>query len=187
MPSSALSREQIVERLLAVFREHGYEGASLSRISQATGLGRSSLYHHFPRGKEDMAEAVLAHVEAWMGEHVIAPLAGAGTARECLARFVQALDDYYAGGRRACLIDVFGVGEARALFRSTLAGRVTQTVAALAGLLERAGVAHGEAERRAEGAMVAIEGALVVSRALGSNDPFHRMLRELPERLLAGV
>ena len=44
-----------------VFRAHGYEGASLTLITQATGLGKGSLYNFFPDGKEQMAAEVLAH------------------------------------------------------------------------------------------------------------------------------
>lgn len=42
-----MARVEVVQRLLKVFRQHGYEGATLSRISEATGLGRASLCHHF--------------------------------------------------------------------------------------------------------------------------------------------
>ena len=58
MAHPTLPREEVVDRLTRVFRREGYDGASLARLSEATGLGRSSLYHHFPRGKEDMADAV---------------------------------------------------------------------------------------------------------------------------------
>jgi len=61
MPAALDAKEkaEIVGRLFIVFQDKGYEGASLADLSQATGLGKSSLYHHFPRGKEQMAEAVL--------------------------------------------------------------------------------------------------------------------------------
>src|ERR1700749_1985402 len=61
MPAALDAKEkaEIVGRLFVVFQDRGYEGASLADLSQATGLGKSSLYHHFPRGKEQMAEAVL--------------------------------------------------------------------------------------------------------------------------------
>ena len=55
--ASNLSKDEVIQRIVAAFREHGYEGASLSILSQATGLGRSSLYHYFPNGKTDMAQA----------------------------------------------------------------------------------------------------------------------------------
>ena len=58
-PLDANEKLEIIDRLFVVFRDRGYEGSSLADLSQATGLGKSSLYHHFPRGKEQMAEAVL--------------------------------------------------------------------------------------------------------------------------------
>ena len=39
MPAATMSREEVVVRLAAVFRDHGYQGASLARLSAATGLG----------------------------------------------------------------------------------------------------------------------------------------------------
>ncbi|MGZ3506485.1 MAG: LmrA/YxaF family transcription factor [Vulcanimicrobiaceae bacterium] len=45
MPAALLSKEEIISRILTVFRKNGYDGASLSDFEQATGLGRSSLYH----------------------------------------------------------------------------------------------------------------------------------------------
>ncbi len=59
MPPSKVNENQLLDRLTGVFRLHGYEGASLSRIAKATGLQRASLYFRFPGGKEEMAEAVL--------------------------------------------------------------------------------------------------------------------------------
>lgn len=53
-------RADAVSALAEVFREHGFEGASLSLLSKATGLGKGSLYNFFPGGKEEMMEAVLA-------------------------------------------------------------------------------------------------------------------------------
>ena len=57
-----------------VFRAHGYEGATLALISEATGLGKGSLYHLFPGGKEQMAAEVLADIDAWFELNIYAPL-----------------------------------------------------------------------------------------------------------------
>lgn len=46
-----MDRAEAVRRLVKTFRQSGYEGTTLSQISQATGLGKASLYHHFPNGK----------------------------------------------------------------------------------------------------------------------------------------
>jgi hypothetical protein len=51
-------------------------------------------------------------------------------------------------------------------------------------LLESAGVSADEAARRAEDAVVGIEGALVVARVRDDPAPFQRAIRMLPSRLL---
>ena len=61
--------ENLLAVIAEVFRKHGYEGASLARIGQATGLGKGSLYNFFPCGKEEMAAGVLAHIVAWFEEN----------------------------------------------------------------------------------------------------------------------
>ena len=63
--SSAAERAGILPVLAEVFRAHGYEGASLSLITRATGLGKGSLYHLFPGGKAEMAACGLAEIDAW--------------------------------------------------------------------------------------------------------------------------
>ena len=58
MPGTVAERADALPALGEVFREHGFEGASLALIGERTGLGKGSLYHFFPGGKEEMAAAV---------------------------------------------------------------------------------------------------------------------------------
>ena len=51
--------DTVLAALVQTFRQHGYEGASLSMLSQASGLGRSSLYHYFPNGKKEMLSCLV--------------------------------------------------------------------------------------------------------------------------------
>ena len=55
---------------------------------------------------------------------------------------------------------------------------------AIAAVLVEAGFSRSEAARRSEGALVQIQGALVVSRCLQSEEPFQRTLRGLPSTLM---
>lgn len=184
MPAAVISRDEAVDRILAVFREHGYEGASLARLSSATGLGRSSLYHHFPNGKEDMANAAMAAVGGWFRDNVMAALDGQEPPKKKLRRFADKLAEFYHGGEQSCLTDVFTIGEAGTVFRKHFAARLQALIAALRGIAIEGGVPPTEAARRAENAVMKIQGALVVSRALGSTALFNRMIRELPDELL---
>ena len=74
MAKSAPGRADLLPQLAEVFRAHGYEGATLALISEATGLGKGSLYHFFPGGKAQMAAEVLAEIDGWFETNIFAPL-----------------------------------------------------------------------------------------------------------------
>jgi AcrR family transcriptional regulator len=183
MPRPTNDREEIVTRLGEVFRRHGYEGASLKLLSDATGLGRSSLYHYFPNGKEDMAAAVLDSADAWSQEHLRPVIESDAPPAEKARRIAVAMDAFYAGGRRSCLLELFAIGEARAVFGDRVSGRLSALCGHLARIAEEAGHEPKDAATRAEDALVAIHGGLVVSRGLGDTGPFHRVLSRLPSIL----
>lgn len=185
MPAALIPKEVVLDRLTRVFRELGYEGATLSRLSQATGLVRASLYHYFPSGKEAMAAAVLARANDWVEEHVLAPLAGPGTPAERLDAMAEALNTFYAGGRDGCLLGLLSQGDARDLFQRQVNAALLRWSGAVAAVLEEAGLPSNLARERGEDAMIQVQGALVISRGLGTTEPFSRTVSELPARLLA--
>jgi TetR/AcrR family transcriptional regulator, lmrAB and yxaGH operons repressor len=184
MAHPTLPKEEVVARLMQVFRREGYDGASLARLSEATGLGRSSLYHHFPRGKEDMAAAVLGLSRARVVQLVLEPLAAAGSARSRLEAMTRGFSEFYDTGRDACLIELFGVGTTGVQFVPHLTKSIAVLVGAISAVLIEAGQPEAQARRRAEDAIISIQGSLVLSRAGGSTAVFHRILGELPDRLL---
>lgn len=184
MPAPLLSREAVVDRLLGAFRRFGYDAASLGQLSNATGLGRSSLYHYFPGGKEEMARAVLDRVDQWAEEAVFSPIRASGSPERRLDQVIAALDQYYAGGTEACLFGNFVVGDARVVFQDKLSAAFNQLIGGLASLAREKGVPAREARQRAEDAVVRIQGSLIVARGLGDPAPFRRVLKQLPQDLL---
>src|SRR5690242_957274 len=102
----SVDEEELLSRLASVFRDLGYEGASLSDLSEAAGLQKASLYHRFPGGKQQMAEEVLSSALSWFSEHVLAPLKAEGSAETRVAMVARQLDAFYAGGRKACLLNM---------------------------------------------------------------------------------
>ena len=58
------TREQILDGFADQLLESGYRGVSLKTITEAIGIQRPSLYHHFPEGKEQIyAEVALRMIE----------------------------------------------------------------------------------------------------------------------------
>ena len=185
MPAPLISRDEVVDRLLAVFQRLGYDGASLAELSRGTGLGKSSLYHYFPNGKEEMALAVLRRVHAWIEGKVVAPLQAQGPPKERLERMLHALDSLYASGKNACVLGSLAVGGARQLYQRQLRSTFSAWVEGLERLALEAGISRRTARERGEDVVLQIEGALVLSFGLDDPTPFCRMLRKIPKEFLA--
>ncbi|MBS7539034.1 TetR/AcrR family transcriptional regulator [Ancylobacter lacus] len=180
-------REDILPALGELFRECGYEGASLARISARTGLGKGSLYHFFPGGKDEMAEAVLAEIDGWFETRIFAPLReGRGRAGDDpappLPAMFDAVDAYFRSGRRACLIGAFALGQTRERFACRIDGYFRRWRDALAVALAREGFPRDEAAALAEEVVVAIQGAIVLAHALDDAAVFTRTLDRLRAR-----
>jgi TetR/AcrR family transcriptional repressor of lmrAB and yxaGH operons len=185
MPAALLSRDEVVERLMSVIRRTGYDGASLSELSKATGLGKSSLYHHFPNGKDDMVRAVLDHLAAQLESDLFAPMRGPGTPKHRLDAMVRGVDAFYRHGNEACVLAQLVLGATHDRFRAPLRRIFTAWTDAIAGVLIDGGVPRRTAGERAQDAVLRIEGALIVSGGLGDTSVFARTLRGLASSLLA--
>ncbi|MCW5694885.1 MAG: TetR/AcrR family transcriptional regulator [Pseudolabrys sp.] len=175
-------RAAVLPQLGEVFRAHGYEGASLSLITAATGLGKGSLYHLFPGGKPQMAKQVLAEIDGWFEREVFVPLRE-GDGKAGIAQMFEATDAYFRSGRRVCLVGVFALGAARDEFAEAVHGYFERWRAALAAALRRAGHARGEAAELSEDILAGIQGALVLARAADDHAIFSRALKRLAKRV----
>ncbi|APH54117.1 Transcriptional regulator, TetR family [Granulibacter bethesdensis] len=178
-------RAAVIAALGEVFREHGYEGASLSLITARTGLGKSSLYHLFPGGKQDMAEEVLADVTRWFEEEVFRPLREQADTKAALTAMIEACIAYFRGGGRVCLVGAWALSDTRDRFRTQIMTYFSAWRDALADALMRGGMAEHIARKRAEEMVALIQGALVAARALDDATLFPRMLRDLSASLVS--
>jgi TetR/AcrR family transcriptional regulator, lmrAB and yxaGH operons repressor len=187
MAAPTLSRGELLDRLYATFSRYGYEGASMTRIAEATGLGKASLYHHFPDGKREMAAAVLDHVRAWYEDSVFRPLTGVTPPRMRLAGMLDALGKRYESGGVACLPALLAQTEERTMFAEAIAELFRRLIASITQTLCDAGLARDIAQRRAQDGAVRIQGALTLARALNETRVYSTMAAELPDQLLAGA
>lgn len=176
-------RSDAIAPLAEVFREHGYEGASLALISKATGLGKGSLYHFFPNGKEEMVQAVLAEIEQWFEDSVYSPLRDGSDADAAITAMLDETAKYFRSGRRVCLVGALAVANTRDLFAQAIRGYFVSWVDALQSALVRQGRDAEQARLLSEDAVLAIQGAIVLSRALDDPAVFQRAIDQLRGRL----
>lgn len=187
MPRMVAERADVLPVLGEVFREHGFEGASLSIIGARTGLGKGSLYHFFPGGKEEMAAAVLGEVDCWFEAQVFKPLRTGRDGARAVARMFDAVQDYFKSGRRICLVGALALNESRDLFARQIKGYFARWNDALADALIRAGHSRKDAKALAEETLAAIQGGLVLARAMNDPARFTRALARAKARLLEEI
>jgi TetR/AcrR family transcriptional regulator, lmrAB and yxaGH operons repressor len=183
MPAPKITDEDLVERLTRVFQDYGFEGASLSRISEATGLEKASLYHRFPGGKDQMAEAVLAHVGRWFVENLLAPLRETGPVAARIRETGRRIQAFYEDGRRSCLLDTLSLRDGSPALHEAVGRTYATWRNSFAAAAREAGLPAGLARRRAAESIMSIHGALVLARATGDTKPFARVVAGLPALL----
>jgi len=187
MPDRVRSREEAVTRLVELFRTHGYEGLSLSRITERTGLGKGSLFNYFPGGKEEMARAALDHIDRWFETEIFAPLRGAATAPEALTGMLDAVETYFQSGRRACLMAVFALDHQPSRFTEQVRGYFRAWLEAMAAAIARSSDDAELARELPETLLTAVQGSLLLAIALNEPDHFTntigRLRRECRARL----
>lgn len=179
MPRTArLPRNEIIARLFRVFQLCGYEGASLKMLADAAELSKASLYHYFPDGKEQMAEAVLARAGADLQKHVFLPLQQKDV-QNALIGSLEGVLQYYRGDIPICLMNGLTMGAGSDLFGK----EISDAVEAWRRAYENSYfMITGDAEEAAAWSSYAIEriqGALIVSRVQGSRQSLEACIAEM--------
>jgi TetR/AcrR family transcriptional regulator, lmrAB and yxaGH operons repressor len=181
MTNVLTSKGEIISRLFTVFQEQGFEGASLADISRATGLGKSSLYHHFPEGKLQMAEAVLDRARTVIDSELLHVARSSLPLKARVRKIVALLNQMYAGGRSLCVLGRLAASEIRADTQQSLRIAFDLWIEAIAILAEESGVAAPRAKVFAEDWVASIQGALILQAASGNVGPFERALKGLTD------
>ena len=102
-------RAEILEAAAAVFREAGYETASMDRIAERAGASKRTVYNHFG-SKEALFEAVVAWMMASQAEAKAIPFDPEAGLASQLRRFADAKAAYVADeDARALMRVVLGV------------------------------------------------------------------------------
>lgn len=175
-----IENDELLARLGRTFRDVGYEAASLTMLSEATGLKRPSLYHRFPGGKEQMAREVLDAAGAWLEENVLVPLRSDQPPAARIEVMVNGLREFYSNGTRACLLSMLSSPLA---MEGPFTDRIRQTydawIGALAHAFEDAGLSGDEAQKAAIRTVSLVQGSLVLSRGMGTPEPFRAALEQI--------
>ena len=175
------SRASMVRSAASLIRTRGVSGTSFSDVLADSGAPRGSIYHHFPRGKDQLAGDAIG----WTSERVLAHQRAcrATSAKGVLECFIDMWRQVVlaSGGMAGCVvagvaIDTVGDGPGlidvvRATFRSW--------VDLLSEQLAATGVPAQRASAIATATVAGMEGALILCRAEGGVRPLETVAAEL--------
>jgi len=173
----------MIDAAEAGFRANGMVATGFTEVLEASGAARGAIYHHFPGGKEELAAAVVTSTGDNIEAAIRVLFASSPSPAHAIATAVELVAS--AVEQR----EAFGCAIAPAVLEASGSTAVLQAADDAFGRWQAAirdGLGRDLGDRNgADGSDVAalvvaaIEGALVLSRAAGSNEPVLRVGRVL--------
>ncbi|HSR84129.1 MAG TPA: TetR/AcrR family transcriptional regulator, partial [Streptosporangiaceae bacterium] len=159
------------------FRQRGYNATAFSDVVRDSGAPRGSIYFHFPGGKQELAREAIARA----GDEVEEMVGEAARHAENPGSLVRALAQIFAsrfersGYQSGCPIAtmVLELAPGNEEFSTEFDSVFARWRAALVSSFEPLGLAPERAAVLAGLTMSALEGALILSRAARSTEPFN--------------
>lgn len=172
-------RDRMVEGAMALLAQRGLQATSFSEVLAATGAPRGSLYHHFPDGKDQLVAAAVDRAGAVLTD-AMASIAGApaeAVVERFLAIWRAVLTRSQCEAGCAVLAVTVATDSAELLSHATAVFRAWRE--RLTDLLHKGGLPPARARSLAMMLIASAEGAVVLSRADQSLEPFEAVAQQL--------
>jgi TetR/AcrR family transcriptional regulator, lmrAB and yxaGH operons repressor len=91
------TRADLVQTMAGLLRDQGYSATGRAQLLAETGVSNGSLYHHFPGGMEELAEAALEASGQAVADALREALDGAPNAALGVIRFLEIAEGPVAG------------------------------------------------------------------------------------------
>ncbi|MBI5321419.1 TetR/AcrR family transcriptional regulator [Bradyrhizobium sp.] len=184
-------RGAIVRAAATLFRRNGYAATGINEIAEVAGAPKGSLYHYFPDGKDQIAEAAVR----FAGKGVVATLEKLEQEHKTAAAMMQAYCRLVTGWmaksgfRDGCPIATTLLESAPQSAGIALAGREAFAAwrAVIARALVRDGFSRAEARRLSTLAVSSLEGSLILARVERSGAPIEDVAKSLAVVLRSDV
>lgn len=166
--------------LFQAFRNNGYSGVSLNDLAKVVGLKKASLYHHFPKGKEQIAQTTIAYMNELTRKEIYNVLLNTNTSPEKrLSLVLKNLSSFYKNGEENCLLGSMALDTNHSKFKKELKVNTQLWFDAFHGLGRSFGYSNQKAQITAEQTLILIQGGIVVSRATDTSSPFKNSLETI--------
>jgi TetR/AcrR family transcriptional repressor of lmrAB and yxaGH operons len=164
------SRAQLVGTMARLLREQGYTATALAQVLAESGVSNGSLYHHFPGGMEELAEAALETSGRAVADALGQALNGASSTADGVVAFLSIAQGPVAGGPcPGCPIAPTALESpiVSPRLRAAAARCFDQWEALIAARLRADGWPEESVAETASATLALIEGALLLARVSG--------------------
>jgi AcrR family transcriptional regulator len=179
----------MIQSAALLFRERGIDGTAFAAVLDHSGAPRGSVYHHFPGGKQQLAEETTRYAGDFLAAGITTalddhdPVAAVGTIIDTWIAIVRD-SDYEAG----CPIVAAALEGNRAPSARDAAGSAfAKWEQILSDAITRQGVPSDRAQRLATLIITSVEGAIVLARAQRTTTPLERVATELKALVADGI
>lgn len=167
-----MKKHELLRDLTDCFRQYGYEGVTLSLISKKTGLGKASLYHHFPNGKEEMAISIvedimlkIKNMQKKIEDRELNP-------KDSLKEFLNFLSEFYDNGKKTCIIDILSLESTPKKIIHNVQIVLETLLKYFEFLFKKMGNNQQKSREKSKEALILIQGALVLTRSFYDESAF---------------
>ena len=166
------TRADLVQTMARLLRDQGYTATGRAQLLAESGVSNGSLYHHFPGGMEQLAEAALEASGQAVADALSEALNGAPNAALGVIRFLEVAEGPVAGDPcPGCPIAPTALESPiiSPRLRAAAARCFDQWETLIAARLQADGWPEDSIAETASAALSLIEGALLLARVSGQN------------------
>ena len=181
------TRARLIVAAASLFRDKGFHGTALTEVLVRAGASKSSLFHHFPAGKDDLALAAARWADAGTLRIIDdafgdVPNFRAGCDVFCrkLAKYMEREPSWAGCPVTQILFRDAGAGAGADAFRAETSRILDGWRDRVAAHGARLGLLHVEAADRAETLLIAVQGAWALARARRDAGVLRDLVQRLP-------
>jgi len=181
------TKDRLIRTAANLFRSRGYHGVGLSELLTEANAPKGSLYHHFPKGKEELSAAAITYSGTQMLAALKKLIDKSGNPIEGLYAFF----DYYidqleeSGFKKGCPLATVSLETASGVPMVQQACK--KAFDDIQNLLQQNLQMHGASKKKAEQlatlTVASFEGSLLLSKARNETTPIKLMRDQLSEQL----
>jgi TetR/AcrR family transcriptional regulator, lmrAB and yxaGH operons repressor len=168
------SRGRIITAAARLFQRRSYHGIGLIEILEASGAPKGSFYHHFPDGKEQLAEVAMALAGQVVAAMIDRAFASAASFSDGVTRLTTDIADWFESSKysEGCPVTSVLLETVPGSERLTVASQTIFQSWVEATETHALRLGRADANTLATGLLIALEGAWIVARAQRSRQPF---------------